>query len=216
MSNIIIFSKHDLIRFYFKKLITDIFDRSFGGHDVQVKICYTLFEFNTVISETDNAHIILDADNIDKSDMLDMILILNKGKKRFKLFLILKNRNSLNYFSELKKIPVVFICKSSAQALLEKILEDFISNQRINDDELKLNKKSKKLHKLTKREGQVIYYLLKGLSNGEIANILRINYKTVSSHRVSIYRKYNVNNSIGLYLHPELHRQLLHTSTQIE
>ncbi|WP_227719658.1 helix-turn-helix domain-containing protein [Yersinia proxima] len=46
--------------------------------------------------------------------------------------------------------------------------------------------------------------------------MLRINYKTVSSHRVSIYRKYNVNNSIGLYLHPELHRQLLHTSTQIE
>lgn len=213
MSNIIIFSKHDLIRFYFKKLTTDIIDRKLGGHEVPVKVCHTFSEFNKSVSEIDNAHIILDGDNIKKSDMLYMIFLLNKEQKRFKLFLVLKNRNSLNYFSELKKTPVIFICKNSPQVLLEKTFEDFISNQKIKDNELKLNKKSKKLHKLTPREGQIISYLLKGLSNGEIADIFRINYKTVSSHRVSIYKKYNVNNSMGLYLHPELHRQHLHTST---
>ncbi|HHH0336601.1 TPA: LuxR family transcriptional regulator, partial [Yersinia enterocolitica] len=82
MSNIIIFSKYDLIRYFFNEIITEIFNNQSNKSDVSITICYSLSDFYESISQVDNARIILDADNLNKLDLLYIFsLISNKAKK---------------------------------------------------------------------------------------------------------------------------------------
>ncbi len=57
---------------------------------------------------------------------------------------------------------------------------------------------------LTKREHDVMDYLLKGLSYKEIANILSISYSTVNDHVKKIYTKLGINSKgelLALFIH---------------
>lgn len=49
---------------------------------------------------------------------------------------------------------------------------------------------------LTEREMNVLFYLAKGLTNDEIANILHISVHTVKAHLEAIYEKLEVKNRI--------------------
>ncbi len=53
---------------------------------------------------------------------------------------------------------------------------------------------------LQKTEKEVMHLILTGISNADIADLLNISHKTASAHRMKIYRKYNVNNLMGLYI----------------
>lgn len=49
---------------------------------------------------------------------------------------------------------------------------------------------------LTERELHVLFYLAKGLTNDEIANILHISVHTVKAHLEAVYEKLVVKNRI--------------------
>ena len=51
-------------------------------------------------------------------------------------------------------------------------------------------------HKLTPREIQVLKLLIQGLTNSEIANILKISSHTIKTHVQTIIQKYRVKNRI--------------------
>jgi len=55
-----------------------------------------------------------------------------------------------------------------------------------------------KMHKLTKREIEIVLLLRKGLTYNEIANNLFISIKTVGNHVQNIYEKTGVNNKVAL------------------
>lgn len=51
---------------------------------------------------------------------------------------------------------------------------------------------------LTPRENQVLYKIIQGLNNKEIARVLDISVRTVETHRVSIRRKLNIDKPAAL------------------
>ena len=51
-------------------------------------------------------------------------------------------------------------------------------------------------HNLTERELNVLSYLVKGLTNDEIAKILHISVHTVKAHLEAIYEKFQVKNRV--------------------
>jgi len=51
---------------------------------------------------------------------------------------------------------------------------------------------------LTPRESQVLYKIIQGLNNKEIARVLDISVRTVETHRVSIRRKLNIDKPAAL------------------
>lgn len=55
-----------------------------------------------------------------------------------------------------------------------------------------------KISKLTPREKQIISYLVKGLTNAEIAKEIGISPHTVKAHIASILRKMRIKNRIQL------------------
>ena len=64
-----------------------------------------------------------------------------------------------------------------------------------HEQEANLQKKSN----LSKRELEIIYYIVKGLSYGEIADKLYISKLTVHTHVKNVYRKLGAKNRIELY-----------------
>ncbi len=50
--------------------------------------------------------------------------------------------------------------------------------------------------KLTKREQELLYLLVRGYSNTKIAKKMGISIHTVKAHIESIYRKFNVHNKV--------------------
>lgn len=52
--------------------------------------------------------------------------------------------------------------------------------------------------KLTERELEVLQYVVKGLTNREIANILMITHHTVKAHVASIIKKMGVRNRVEI------------------
>ncbi len=57
-----------------------------------------------------------------------------------------------------------------------------------------------KINRLSSREYQVLQFLCKGLSNNEIAEILKISHKTVSIYKSRLYAKTGVKNLAQLIL----------------
>jgi len=55
-----------------------------------------------------------------------------------------------------------------------------------------------KYYALTKREQEIIQYLVKGSSNAEIANELSRSAYTIKTHRQNIYRKLEITNICDL------------------
>lgn len=52
--------------------------------------------------------------------------------------------------------------------------------------------------KLTERELEVLQYVVKGLTNREIANILMVTHHTVKAHVASIIKKMGVRNRVEI------------------
>ncbi len=72
----------------------------------------------------------------------------------------------------------------------------------IKKDETKVVDKkptlSEKGFVLTKRETEIVSYILKGKSNKDIANALHISLNTVNNHVANVYEKTNVKNRVEL------------------
>ncbi len=82
-------------------------------------------------------------------------------------------------------------------AFSEEVL-DLIKNEYINR-QLQANKRGpKKSHRLTKRERQILKYVLEGYTNQNIAKELFISTRTVETHRANLMNKLNVNNTAAL------------------
>lgn len=55
-----------------------------------------------------------------------------------------------------------------------------------------MSTEKEKWNKLTKREKEIINLIIKGKSNNEIADILKIAYNTLKTHLNNIYEKLNI------------------------
>ncbi len=59
-------------------------------------------------------------------------------------------------------------------------------------------KKKPATQKLTQREQRILELVAEGKTNGEIADELFLSYRTIQNNRLSLYQKFNVQNTAGL------------------
>ncbi|MBI4645705.1 MAG: response regulator transcription factor [Bacteroidia bacterium] len=76
------------------------------------------------------------------------------------------------------------------------IIENIILKSYVK--KIKTNKQEKKLDDLSKRELEILKYVVDGLSNQEIADKLFINYRTVDTHKCHIMKKLDLRSSVDL------------------
>ena len=62
----------------------------------------------------------------------------------------------------------------------------------------KINHPDKDLDEITQREKEILYYICKGFSNGEIAQQLGISKRTVDKHRENLLQKTQSRNTADL------------------
>lgn len=96
-------------------------------------------------------------------------------------------------------IPCHYTEKGIKEALPTFFLQTKQEVEKGDQKELIKNEILKK-YKITKREKEIIYYVLRQKSSVEIAQELLISQRTVEVHRRNIISKFKVKNSIGIAL----------------
>lgn len=90
-----------------------------------------------------------------------------------------------------------YICKSEDMSLIKESLEGIMNGYtffKFNDNSGKFKSKIT----LSNRETIVFNYLIQGRTNIEIANMLSLSTKTISTYKRRIFDKYQVNNIVDL------------------
>ncbi|MFA3780214.1 response regulator transcription factor [Yersinia sp. 1652 StPb PI] len=198
MEEIILFSHHDLFRFYLKQLVESFLISNAREETIKVSICYDLNELEKNLQESDGVIAIIDIDNVSKFEQFRLYHLINLRKNRTFLF-TKEEEYSHNYTDLMLGVSSFLLSKSASLSHIEKIVHDFIFNYDFfmeGSNGLKKEKKSI----LTSREQEVCGLILSGMSNSEIAKKLSISNKTVSIHRRNIYAKYQTDSLIKLYL----------------
>ncbi len=111
---------------------------------------------------------------------------------------------SENVYAEtvLKMGATAFISKKTALDIVEEILllaAKGVNNQKNGTANEVHEKKSERLYKkISNREIEVLHYLNTGKKNKEIARILEIDEKTISTYKLRLLTKLNVTNLVDL------------------
>ncbi len=102
----------------------------------------------------------------------------------------------------LKMGATAFISKKTALDIVEEILllaAKGVNNQKNGTANEVHEKKSERLYKkISNREIEVLHYLNTGKKNKEIARILEIDEKTISTYKLRLLTKLNVTNLVDL------------------
>ncbi|MDZ7859389.1 MAG: LuxR C-terminal-related transcriptional regulator [Candidatus Krumholzibacteriota bacterium] len=112
------------------------------------------------------------------------LIVIKENRTREDILRILKSNcsYSIETVSEMSKLPDQIKSMSGEAAKKRNTNQDDINNKKKNE-----------LHiELSGREREVLYELLMGHKNREIARILKITEKTVKNHLFNVYKKYDV------------------------
>ncbi|HMA77202.1 MAG TPA: helix-turn-helix transcriptional regulator [Candidatus Krumholzibacteriaceae bacterium] len=112
------------------------------------------------------------------------LIVIKENRTREDILRILKSNcsYSIETVSEMSKLP----------DQIKSISGESARNRNADKDDIN-NRKKDELHvDLSRREREVLYELLMGNKNREIAQILDITEKTVKNHLFNVYKKYNV------------------------
>ncbi len=79
-----------------------------------------------------------------------------------------------------------------------KSISDTILKSYLNSAKYGNSTSTDKLSNLTKRENEILLYVVEGINNPSIAEKLNISIRTVETHKTSIMRKLNLNSTVDL------------------
>ena len=82
-----------------------------------------------------------------------------------------------------------YFSKSISDTILKSYVKSAKNGNNISDNKLK---------NLTKREQEILLYVVEGMTNPSIAKKLNISIRTVETHKTSIMRKLNLNSTVDL------------------
>ena len=171
-----------------------------------------------VVSNVGNFFMVPDALRNKEIDVLIIDLELEGLKSIYELKSIIKNfpKTKVIVFSSLSEQIYApnaikagasgFIHKTSkladvAEAIIKVQQGTIILNENIKKNLAliaKQNKNERLYRKLSNREVEVLRYLSDGKKNHEIAEILKLNEKTISTHKLRLLTKLNVTNLVDL------------------
>lgn len=82
-----------------------------------------------------------------------------------------------------------YFSKSISDTILKSYVKSAKNGNNVSDNKLK---------NLTKREQEILLYVVEGMNNPSIAKKLNISIRTVETHKTSIMRKLNLNSTVDL------------------
>lgn len=208
MTKILIVDDHPMTRMGLENLVSQ------ERKDAKIFMAETFHEIIDELLQNKMDLVILDL-GIPGGKGIEMIQLLRRQQKGLRV-LVCSGRDEFTCASEcLNAGANGFISKRSpdekvreaivtvlsgknyvSEAVKKKILNDFINNEVRSDNPI---------DSLTPREKEILDLLLEGKWTKEIGDMLRIQYSTVSTHKVRIFQKMNVENVLDLFRKVELY-----------
>lgn len=201
MRDVIIFSNSDLIRFALKNIIEPVITHQSDSISTVIKVCASLLDFEREILTAINPVVIFDIDNVPIFNQYYILKVIKEKIKKTNFILFSKETKLSENYSQFKNINLMHLCKDAKIMEIESMIYRcfyclVISlNKTPNISSLHKNKHSE----LTEREGQILPLLMLGMANKDIADLLSVSAKTISSHKVNILKKYKKTNVVKLY-----------------
>lgn len=191
--NILVFDDHPLVGVAIKATLSNM------NCVNSISVVYSL---KSALEATKNKSInfvILDINLSDGGDGYDFYRRIKSHGYQGKVLFYSAEESSL--YSELafKAGADGYVCKSEHQEILRDAVEGitngytffkFKSDKSVHGNEERVT--------LSNREAMVMNHLLSGKSNKDIAHLLKISDKTVSTYKKRLFDKYSVNNLIEL------------------
>lgn len=202
---IILVDDHQIVRDGIKSLLSDYSTIKIIG---EVESAYKLFK---ILKEQTPDVVLLDI-SLPIMSGIEVSKILSSDYPKIKILMLSMYTSEDFIFNALKSGIQGYLPKNTTRdELLLAINEIFAGNQyfskSISDTILKSyvnsakygnNVTNDKLTNLTKREQEILRYVVEGIKNPNIADKLCISIRTVETHKTSIMRKLNLNNNIDL------------------
>ena len=126
-----------------------------------------------------------------------------KKYKKLKIVAYGFNEYTEKYLKRLFAVGILgYLDVRKGRAAFKKELKSVLSEEKLNVSQLSMLDKSTTDYlesaKLTNRDMEIIHLIFEELDNKEIAETLDIKVQTVRNYRAAIYRKLQVNNTVGL------------------
>jgi len=181
------------------------------GHEI-VAECHTGADCIQAVRNLKPNLVILDLD-IPKLDGFSVISRLRNAKLAVSI-LVLTSSDARNYGMRcLRAGAAGFLCKSDKldeladavkavfagytyfpQVVVEALTEQGPISQPVDDE----SSPTSELASLTDREMTILRFLAKGMNNQEIAEVLMLSHKTISTYKIRLMNKLNISNMVAL------------------
>lgn len=139
--------------------------------------------------------------DVDSSDIMDTIQMFHKLSKQGRFICVIA------FISEgggcppnIKQISDVVVDKKIKYELLKGLVKMLVSAKPKGRCTTKIDDVYSKIMKLSEKEETVFKLLVEGYSQSEIANMLHMSIKTVSSYKMKAIKRYGAKNFNQLYI----------------
>ncbi|CQJ04946.1 LuxR family transcriptional regulator [Yersinia frederiksenii] len=206
--DIIIFSKCGLIGYALKNTINNLAITEGSDENISITIYNSIREFESAIINSDGCLIIFDVDNVLHSELRYLFSLVKLKVRKRKLFIFTKEQEESGRYNAYVQASVFTLSKTESMSVVDSMLKHLIYNKELpynflstTGDEVnsRVSNSPRSNPYLTKKQIEVLKYILSGNTNKEISEILSVSNKTISAHRVNIYSKYGVNSLVDLY-----------------
>jgi len=108
--------------------------------------------------------------------------------------LVISMHNKFSVIKKCEDLNIQGYLLKDEHHLIGEAIESLLSGQNYYSEKIKETKKNihAKGSLLTPKEEEIIFLIVKGRNNQEIADLLCISYNTIKTHRKNIYKKLNI------------------------
>lgn len=207
MLKILIADDHSIVRLGTSLLLKD----EFGEVEI-----FEASNFEQVISLTSERQfdlILLDI-NMPGGDNLDMIPSIQLRNKHVKILVFSSYDESVFAMRYIQAGASGYLSKDTEEEVVihavktvlkgDKYISDKLVQQQLNN----ISNQKNEIATLSDREWEILNLLVKGNSTSEIAHLLNLRLNTISTYKVRIFQKLNVNNIVELIEKVKLNKMI--------
>ncbi|WP_145562036.1 helix-turn-helix transcriptional regulator [Yersinia canariae] len=162
------------------------------GRKIDVELYYSVDNQNVYNQSNTRDIIILDIDNIPSIKIFNTISQIRESNPLAFIMVFCRKDEQTEDFIYLSVISDGILCKTASIDRIEGLIIKLLSSRKIPKEFNQSDLTRKIKRQLTKRENEVLEYILLGLTNGDISKALNMKNKTASAHRRNIYSKLGV------------------------
>ncbi|QHB32693.1 response regulator transcription factor [Yersinia canariae] len=162
------------------------------GRNIDVELYYSVDNQNVYNQSNTRDIIILDVDSIPPIKIFNTISQVRESNPLAFIMVFCRKDEQTEDFIYLSIISDGILCKTASIDRIEGLIIKLLSSRKIPKEFNQSDLTRKIKRQLTKRENEVLEYILLGLTNGDISKALNMKNKTASAHRRNIYSKLGV------------------------